>query len=206
MELTTVKEPPGTSDMFARAMQIVRREPNKFSAMGGALERGSISRALPHPVFTIPLDKIADGLRAARESGMRLLLTSGEDVVGAFSMGMDPARDKPTLQAVTHEGPFVGGVEAALRVAESEQGRKSPSYQLRLLQVPALHLLSLWLHGDNDNLFVPVNRASTPLEPNHLYTEQEFFEPLPVAAYQSARVVDNAPKGEPFGTHAVGNP
>jgi hypothetical protein len=42
------------------------------------------------------------------------------------------------------EGPYIASTEHALRQAET---MKQP-YQARLLSVPGLYMLTLWLHGD----------------------------------------------------------
>jgi hypothetical protein len=42
------------------------------------------------------------------------------------------------------EGPYVASTERALRQAES----MTQPYQPRLLSVPELYMLTLWLHGD----------------------------------------------------------
>jgi hypothetical protein len=42
------------------------------------------------------------------------------------------------------EGPYIAATERALRQAENMKG----AYQPRLLSVPGLYMLTLWLHGD----------------------------------------------------------
>lgn len=101
---------------------------------------GPATPELPLPVHV--LDEItAAGASATRLAGWRFLIRCGERSVAAAE-----TRLTPDGWAFSHffEGPYIASTERALRQAET---MKQP-YQPRLLSVPGLYMLTLWLHGD----------------------------------------------------------
>ncbi|MFE5211487.1 hypothetical protein [Streptomyces sp. NPDC056600] len=113
------------------------RDPRTPSLRGA---QGPLNPELPLPVHV--LDRItADGTPVVRLAGWRFLIRSGDHAVAA-------AETLETAEgwAFSHffEGPYVMSTERALRQAE-EAGQP---YQPRLLSVPGLYMLTLWLHAD----------------------------------------------------------
>ncbi|MEV7288401.1 hypothetical protein AB0O01_28295 [Streptomyces sp. NPDC093252] len=101
---------------------------------------GPVTPELPLPVHV--LDPVTGGgVFATRLAGWRFLIHSGGRAVAA-------AETRLTADgwAFSHffEGPYIASTELALRQAETLPGR----YQPRLLSVPSLYMLTLWLHGD----------------------------------------------------------
>ncbi|WP_369387962.1 hypothetical protein AB5J72_10385 [Streptomyces sp. CG1] len=102
--------------------------------------QGPTTPELPLPVHV--LDRItAPGLSATRLAGWRFLIRSGERAVAAADTMLTP--DGWTFSHF-FEGPYVTSTERALQQAETLQ----QPYQARLLSVPGLYMLTLWLHGD----------------------------------------------------------
>ncbi|GAA2646430.1 hypothetical protein [Streptomyces vastus] len=102
--------------------------------------QGPVTPDLPLPVHV--LDRITPaGASATRLAGWRFLIRSGGSAVAAAE-----TRLTPDGWAFSHffEGPYVTATEHALRQAET----MTQSYQARLLSVPELYMLTLWLHGD----------------------------------------------------------
>ncbi|MPY59801.1 hypothetical protein [Streptomyces spongiae] len=102
--------------------------------------QGPLTPELPLPVHV--LDRITpEGASATRLAGWRFLIRCGGRAVAAAETRMTPDG-----WAFSHffEGPYVAATELALREAESVQ----QPYQARLLSVPELYMLTLWLHGD----------------------------------------------------------
>ncbi|MET7850821.1 hypothetical protein [Streptomyces avermitilis] len=103
--------------------------------------QGPVTPELPLPVHV--LDRITPaGATATRLAGWRFLIRCGDRAVAA-------AETMLTADgwAFSHffEGPYITATERALRQAET---MKQP-YQARLLSVPELYMLTLWLHGDS---------------------------------------------------------
>ncbi len=102
--------------------------------------QGPLTPELPLPVHV--LDRItAEGVTETRLTGWRFLIRSGDRAVAAAETMLTPDG-----WAFSHffEGPYVASTERALRQAESV----AHSHQPRLLSLPGLYMLTLWLHGD----------------------------------------------------------
>ncbi|MEU6526338.1 hypothetical protein ABZ892_26770 [Streptomyces sp. NPDC046924] len=102
--------------------------------------QGPVSPELPLPVHV--LDRITpEGVSATRLAGWRFLIRCGDRAVAAADTVLTP--DGWTFSRF-FEGPYLASTELALRQAES----LAQPYQPRLLSVPGLYMLTLWLHGD----------------------------------------------------------
>ncbi|MFD5281304.1 MULTISPECIES: hypothetical protein [Streptomyces] len=102
--------------------------------------QGPATPELPLPVHV--LDRVTtEGAAATRLAGWRFHIRLGDRAVAAAETMLTPDG-----WAFSHffEGPYVASTERALRQAESVP----QSYQPRLLSVPELYMLTLWLHGD----------------------------------------------------------
>ncbi|RPE45536.1 hypothetical protein EDD90_8818 [Streptomyces sp. Ag109_O5-1] len=110
------------------------RTPSLRTAQGPAIPE------LPLPVYV--LDRITpEGVSATRLAGWRFLIRCGDRAVAAADTMLTPDG-----WAFSHffEGPYITSTERALHQAEALQ----QTYQPRLLSVPGLYMLTLWLHGD----------------------------------------------------------
>ncbi|MFD3476203.1 hypothetical protein [Streptomyces sp. NPDC058695] len=111
------------------------RTPSLRSAQGPA------SPELPLPVHVLDRVTGSAGPSPTRLAGWRFLIRCGERAVAAADTMLTADG-----WAFSHffEGPYVAATERALRQAESLPA----AYQPRLLSVPELYMLTLWLHGD----------------------------------------------------------
>ncbi|MER5890638.1 hypothetical protein ABT160_43010 [Streptomyces sp. NPDC001941] len=98
-----------------------------------------------HPLPVHVLDQVAPGGTAplTRLTGWRFLVAAGDRAVAAADTMLTP--DGWSFSRF-FEGPYVPSTERALRQAEAVKGHWQP----RLLSVPELYMLTLWLHGDTD--------------------------------------------------------
>ncbi|MEV5356733.1 hypothetical protein ACIPM2_34170 [Streptomyces sp. NPDC086081] len=103
--------------------------------------QGPATPELPLPVHV--LDRVtAEGVSATRLAGWRFLIRCGDRAVAAAETMLTPDG-----WAFSHffEGPYITSTERALRQAET----MPQPYQPRLLSVPSLYMLTLWLHEDS---------------------------------------------------------
>ncbi|MDT0574309.1 hypothetical protein RM704_43825 [Streptomyces sp. DSM 3412] len=140
---------------------------------------GPATPELPLPVHV--LDRIApEGTGTARLTGWRFLIRCGDRAVAAAE-----TRLTPDGWAFSHffEGPYIASTERALRQAEVMQ----QPYQPRLLSVPELYMLTLWLHADPT-----ADGADGHPAPNDLLVP---LAPAPpgIAAHRPHRVADLLP-------------
>jgi hypothetical protein len=142
--------------------------------------QGPVSPELPLPVHV--LDQIVPNGRApyTRLAGWRFLIRSADRSVAAAETMLTP--DGWTFSHF-FEGPYLASTERALRQAES---MRTP-FQPRLLSIPELYMLTLWLHGDTD----ADASAGTP-QPTDVLVP---LAPAPpgIAAHRPHRVADLLP-------------
>ncbi|MFV0137228.1 hypothetical protein ACLGIH_29225 [Streptomyces sp. HMX87] len=141
--------------------------------------QGPATPELPLPVHV--LDRVtADGVPVTRLAAWRFLIRCGDRAVAAADTMLTPDG-----WAFSHffEGPYIASTERALRQAESVP----QPYQPRLLSVPGLYMLTLWLHGD---------RAADPSAGHPAPTDLLVpLAPAPpgIAAHRAHRVADLLP-------------
>ncbi|MFJ1970375.1 hypothetical protein ACIO93_17045 [Streptomyces sp. NPDC087903] len=141
--------------------------------------QGPTTPELPLPVHV--LEQITPaGVPATRLAGWRFLIRCGDRAVAAAETMLTP--DGWAFSRF-FEGPYIASTELALRQAETVQQH----YQPRLLSVPGLYMLTLWLHGDHTADGATGHPADTdlliPLAP----------APPGIAAHRPHRVADLLP-------------
>ncbi|MEU7049457.1 hypothetical protein [Streptomyces eurythermus] len=117
--------------------------------------QGPATPELPLPVHV--WDRISEqGLSATRLAGWRFLIRCGDRAVAAADTMLTPDG-----WAFSHffEGPYIASTERALKQADALQ----LPYQPRLLSVPGLYMLTLWLHGDHSGGGTEGHPAATDL-------------------------------------------
>jgi len=145
----------------------------------------------------VPLDALAQGklLEAARQTSWRYLLIQDNAAVAEaeLSVGRRGAKGAAgrSLEFVglTH-GPFAAATIDALDAAERLPQVASDDYELRLLKIPAVYLVALWLHGTREDILIPMGNAPGSLKSNQPYTESAVIAALRGPAEQAKRFDD----------------
>ncbi|MGW0532217.1 hypothetical protein [Streptomyces sp. NPDC003032] len=146
--------------------------------------QGSVSPELPLPVHvlgrTTPEGTIPEGAAPTRLAGWRFMIRCGERALAAADTMLTPDG-----WAFSHffEGPYIASTERALRHAEAMPMPCQP----RLLSVPELYMLTLWLHRDCTD-----DGTEAPLSPTDLLVP---LAPAPpgIAAHRPHRVAELLP-------------
>lgn len=165
--------------------------------VGGAA--GDVDVQTPRPLYDIGLDRIADGsgLESARQVGWRTLVNVGASPVAMADSADDD--DGPTVRSMNY-GPFVAGLAEAAdsspRRADADTD-ESDRAQIdeRILQVPALYFVGLWLHDEErpgDDVVVPARPAPPGLEPGTMYPAAEVLEHLALLAAEKRQIDDHS--------------
>jgi hypothetical protein len=148
-------------EFTARALRKVRPE--------------QLTATVPHAVFTLALDAARDGvLERAEATGWRYLLGVGTEVM--VSADTYPVENDGYQLAQVTDGPFVRGTAEALAAADAAAEERVEDYELRLLHIPALYLMAVWLHNTREpgqGLFVAIAPTPDGLEANRLYESEE---------------------------------
>ena len=173
---------PELSASALRAIQdgvdrLASRPEYRDRALGGA-DPASLEAAVPHDVYTLGLEAVAGGkgLDAAEPVGRRVLVMEGDRAVAAAELA-DP--DGGGGFSAT-EGPYTEATARAVAEVEAWPVVAGGEYELRVLRLPALYLMALWLKdrdGDGD-LVVPLDPAPTGIEAGHGYSAGELLGEL----------------------------
>ncbi|MFJ9041988.1 hypothetical protein ACIRF8_36240 [Streptomyces sp. NPDC102406] len=146
--------------------------------------QGPASPELPLPLHVLNhVTETTGGPSRTRLTGWRFLVRCGDRAVAAADTMLTPDG-----WAFSHffEGPYVASTERALRQAEA----LPKTYQPRLLSVPELYMLTLWLHGDHtadassghpaaDDILIPLAPAPPGIAAHRLHRVADL---LPVLA------------------------
>lgn len=131
------------------------------------LENVGVTEA--YPVYYASLEDLVSGNLPKGPSHWRHVLVTRGRAVGE----VDVADDEDGLNVIAiHRGPRAIGTVKALEGARELPRTKRRSYELRMLEGPAIHLVAIWLHSAKDDLLLPVEPDLTGL-PHH--------EPIPLA-------------------------
>jgi hypothetical protein len=154
----------------------------------------------PLRVYTLGLEALARSKAveaSARATGWRFLVEEATEPVAAAEV-QDQTR--AAVPAQLTEGPFVRSTADGLRAAERLAPVEESAFEVRLLRVPALHLVSLWLHAsDRDDLFMPLEPAPVPFEAGRSYPEPEFAELAMSLARQTLELQRDAERPDELG-------
>lgn len=208
MALKTPQVPVGTDQLVAGAMQRAVQSGALSQSLAAAAAGGGptpLRTAAPHEVFVMRLDDIVDdrGIQASAQSvGWRVLVVDGQAAVAAVEFDASAAGagggavPTATEFKAFNVGRFVQGTVEGIERAEAAAQVKANDYEVRLLEVPAIYLVVLWLHRPDDDWFVPLKPAPNNLATDRLYSEQELLSEIQPLA-QRKQHEDNSPRSRP---------
>jgi hypothetical protein len=149
----------------------------------------ALGLTLPHPIYNLGLDDVATGRlpsSSARLTGWRYLVQEDGKIVAAAELNAGSSGEEFTFAAL-NEGPFVRGTETTLEAAEKLPAVDSGQFELRLLRIPALYAMALWLKGENGaaDIVIAMMPAPPELIAGEAYDEGRFIGALSSAARQT---------------------
>ena len=158
----------------------------------GAARAEPLELAAPHDVYTLGLDALAEGtgLEAAKPVGRRVLIMRAQEPVATAEL--DDPDGAGGLTAT--EGPFTEATARAISEVESWPVVVEGDYELRVLRLPALYFMALWLKDrrDGDDLIVPLDPAPVGIEAGRSYDEEELLGVLRDRARSRLDAADDA--------------
>ncbi len=163
--MTLLPEPPYQA---AEAVQSAFREfaeHRTFRSPALRSATGPLQLTTPQQVFTLGLaDLVAGrGLEAAKSTGWLYLVQEGNKILASAEAVRTGTGDDYIFSAF-NEGRFVTSIADAIRTAWELAEVQRGFVELRLLRVPGLYVMVLWLHkaqGTGD-LLIPL--APSPVE------------------------------------------
>jgi hypothetical protein len=179
-------------------VEVHRAEAPGRARVRGLRDIGSKGRRLasPHRVHNLRLTDLGKpgALRDAPMTAWRYLVEDDGAAVASAEVGVD---EKGNVRGFDHvnEGPFVAATAAAQKAAATLPQVRDGRMEPRILRIPALYVMALWLKdldGDSDVL-VPMAPAPPYLEANRPYTERGFMRALAGPA-KERQAFSNAPE------------
>jgi hypothetical protein len=149
--------------------------------------------AAPAPVYNLDLVDVVGpkGLKGARRVGWRHLVLQGDSVIAATEVPEASARQTPS--AAYEESSYATNCPLALEAAEALEEVAKHDFEVRMLRIPALSTMALWLHGTAGDLLIPLSNQPTGdvgglegvavasddgLQPNVRYTAGDYLNQL----------------------------
>ena len=172
-------DPPAEVFAVARGSldDLLQRQQLRVSALAQA-DPATIALSTPHPVYNVGLDDLVADRPPSENSltGWRYLVNIAHRVVASVEVATGPGNANPRFSSVS-QGPFDSAIETALdRLASSGEATQ---YSARLLRIPALYLMALWLYsGSGDDLYQPLPPAPASLRAGQPYSWSGFREAL----------------------------
>lgn len=136
----------------------------------GAAPEPELAVAAPHDIYNLSLSALVESAAAdsAEQVGRRCLVTSQGEPVATVELP-DPSGEEGV---VTTHGRFTKATADALGAIEGSSEVDDGDYDLRMLRVPSLYLMALWLKDrqGEDDIFVPLTPAPSELEAGTHYS------------------------------------
>ncbi|HXH39920.1 MAG TPA: hypothetical protein VNN08_14920 [Thermoanaerobaculia bacterium] len=161
----------------------------QLQAMSLAATAGTLTLSQPHRVYLATAADVVAGaiLSSAKEDSWRYLVINNSDEAVA-AVEVIARGGGPMELAHINEGPFVAGTVDAIANAE-EQVRNAPrDFEVRLLRIPSLYLIALWLHASDTDGLIPIAPAPAGLVAGVAITEAELAATLRPLAEQRTRI------------------
>jgi hypothetical protein len=150
-----------------------------------------VALSAPHAVYHLGLDQLSGGagLDTAEPVADRFLVMGANETVASAELARGGG-----FQAT--EGPYAEATAAAIRAAEASPELADGNYELRVLRIPGIYLMAVWLKdedGDGD-VVIPLEPAPQPLEAGRHYSPADLLAELETLAKRRLEF-DDTPEG-----------
>lgn len=165
-----------------------------------ALQADNLELMAPHAVHLVRLEDLAARrpLRDSAVTGWRYLAHRGSHVLASSEVSTS-ADGRAIGLAQVNMGPYVESTAQALVDLSEHNEIRTDDYELRILKIPALCTVVLWLSPPSavGSLFVPLAPAPDCLESDRIYREDEVLDALEGPARLRLQFDDS--RDEPYG-------
>jgi len=162
MPLHMPDPPSGVADSVRSTVkQFAGNSHHSLKKLRGA-SADHVDVSTPQQVFTMGVDDISAGagLDRARPVGWRHLVTAHGKAIASAETTV--AHDGKThVPSHVDEGPFVDATADAVAAAQALPNVAGTDFEMRVLRIPALYFMALWLHSTAADLLVPM--APSPI-------------------------------------------
>ena len=204
MGLTLPKPPDKGREIIRTALDgIVDHSPTTRGMAAGGGEK--LDLAAPHKIFFVGLRDAAERriLSAAVQTGWRYIILRGDTPMAAAELGVDaaggggdPDEDAGLEFSQFNRGPYVISTVEGVESASKLEAVLKDDYEVRLLKIPSLYIIALWLHGaaEVDDLIIPLPPTRRGLKAFESYSEGQFADIIHEAALKKLRFEDEDPR------------
>lgn len=150
-----------------------------------------VSIAAPHPVYHAGLDGVLEGslVSSAQFSCWRYLLLDDDRILAAAEIQLGSGEVETAFLGVS-TGKSVRSTVRAIARAEKIDEVREKDYELRLLRIPSLYVVALWLHSEED-LFVLIPPTPRRLVPYSVHSAEQLISALHGLASERRQFDDN---------------
>ena len=146
----------------------------------GGLRIEDLTIAEPHREYHVGLTNLASGhlLSGTTASGWRFLLLHGSNAVGAATLIADGKTGK-VLGFNSLQKPFYPNATLeALRAVEKSPQIGKQDYEIRYLGIVSVNFMAIWLHGESDDIILPLPPTFGRFNEYQPYSERQIIEVL----------------------------
>jgi hypothetical protein len=160
----------------------------------------SLAISTPHRIAVLAIDRISAGMSlrsAVHEKGWRFFVHRGDKIVATINSAAS-GKGRHGFSNIT-AGPFVSGTVRAIRRAERLESIKKGRFEPMLLQIPAIHVVALWLRNlDNDaDLIMPIPPTPRGMRSYRMVPADQFVAKIANLAAQKIREYKELGHGGP---------
>lgn len=135
--------------------------------------REELALVAPHRVYTLGLDvALEGGLERATSAGWRYLIADRDRIVASTELAGESGETQ-----MLNGGPYVAATAEAIDQLDKRPEIATGDWELRLLKVPALYIVAMWLVSERQ-LIVPLAPAPSYLEAGRAYSPDEFLDAI----------------------------
>jgi hypothetical protein len=137
----------------------------------------------PHEVFNIGLDDLVRdaSLAAAQAVGWRYLVSEGGTVIASAETAGGGGQGDQVFSQFS-QGPFAAATADALATVKASDQVREADVEARVLSIPALHFMAVWLHATGGDTLIPLAPAPPGIEADRSYPASELLSTLAVQA------------------------
>ena len=175
------KAPEGGREIISA--QVLPKLENSPGFPGG-LRVEDLTVAEPCRDFAVGFTNVTAGqlLSAATPAAWRYLIIHGTNAVGAAELIADGTTGKTLKYHRLDLADFSNETLEALRMAEQLPQVKKQDYEARRLEITSLHFVAVWLHGESDDIIMPLPNTFGRWNAYQPYSEKDMIELLKPAA------------------------
>ncbi|GAB3085348.1 hypothetical protein [Micromonospora schwarzwaldensis] len=187
-----VPEPPhGQADQVKSKLHRFADE-GRFTgkALRGA-RKEQLDVSTPHQVFTMGLDDVlaGGGVDRTQPAGWRYLIEDSGQPIASAETSAGPEGTQEVSKFT--EGPFVAATDKAMKIVRRLPKLAAAGFELRLLRIPAVYQMALWLHSAEEDLLVPLEPSPIGKEGKAMPAGEFFSDLAELARATSFRTEPN---------------